>query len=139
MMKTKRAIIFLSLWLFLCAVSVCQSTAHAERVDLDGMNLVFVDARNSTGYYVDTNSYEFKNDNEVTSRVEMVKADIDRLYLYTIRFDRAKKIYQIMNSIVAEYASKEKVGGSAAPMQEQSYASGSPLASVVDYIFNPIP
>ncbi|MGN0941412.1 MAG: hypothetical protein ACI4OA_06890 [Selenomonadaceae bacterium] len=132
---------FRPMLMVLCAAMmlVVSSVCSAEKVDFDGMDFAFVDARGETGYYVDMNSFDFKDDNEVTARVEMVRADIDRLYLYMIHFNRAKKSYQIMDSTVAEYASKEKVGGSSVPMKEQSYAPSSPMENVVNYIFHPEP
>ena len=78
----------------------------AEPIDFADMDLRFVDAQGNTGYYVDMNSVQIKNNNEATARVEIVKADANCLYLYTIAFDRGKKTYQILDSIVAAYDTK---------------------------------
>ncbi|MBQ8699322.1 MAG: hypothetical protein IJ521_10060, partial [Schwartzia sp.] len=47
----------------------------AEPIDFSDMDLRFVDAQGSTGYYIDMNSVQIKNMNEATARVEIVKAD----------------------------------------------------------------
>ncbi len=101
------------------------------------MDLRFVDAREDTGYYVDMNAVEIKNNNEATARVEIVKADANCLYLYTIAFNRGKKTYQILDSLMAVYDTKEKTGGSSQPMKPQSYAKGSAMDTVAEYIYSP--
>ena len=118
-------------WIMACAL------CFAEPIDFSDMDLRFVDAQGSTGYYVDMNSVQIKNMNEATARVEIVKADSNCLYLYTIAFDRGKKTYQILDSIVAAYDTKEKTGGSSQPLKAQSYAKGSAMATVAEYIYSP--
>lgn len=111
----------------------------AAPVDMADMEMEFVDARGDTGYYVDMKSPDFKNDHEVTARVEIVCADKDRLYLYHIHFDRKKRTYQILDSVMAVYATKERVSGNARPTAVTPYAAGSPMEAVVEYIFSPQP
>ena len=118
-------------WIMACAL------CFAEPIDFSDMDLRFVDAQGSTGYYVDMNSVQIKNMNEATARVEIVKADSNCLYLYTIAFDRGKKTYQILDSIVAAYDTKEKTGGSSQPLKAQSYAKGSAMETVAEYIYSP--
>ena len=109
----------------------------AEPIDFADMDLRFVDAQGNTGYYVDMNSVQIKNNNEATARVEIGKADAHCLYLYTIAFDRGKKTYQILDSIVAAYDTKEPTGGSQTPLKAQSYAKGSAMETVAEYIYSP--
>ncbi len=68
------------------AVLLCLGSAVclAEALDLADADFHFVDARDATGYYVDMQSLQFHNDHEVTARVEIVRADIDRLYLLSL-------------------------------------------------------
>ena len=119
------------------AVLAASSVAFAEPIDFSDMDLRFVDAQDTTGYYVDMNSVQIKNNNEATARVEIVKADANCLYLYTIAFDRGKKTYQILDSIVAAYDTKEPTGGSKTPLKAQSYAKGSAMETVAEYIYSP--
>ena len=119
------------LWAMAC--SLCA----AETVDFSEMELRFVDARENTGYYVDMNAVNIKNNNEATARVEIVKADTNCLYLYTIAFDRAKRTYQILDSVAAAYDTKEMTGGSSVPLKPQSYAKGSAMEAVAEYIYSP--
>ncbi len=119
------------------AVLATGSVSFAEPIDFSDMDLRFVDAQDTTGYYVDMNSVQIKNNNEATARVEIVKADSNCLYLYTIAFDRGKKTYQILDSIVAAYDTKEPTGGSQTPLKAQSYAKGSAMETVAEYIYSP--
>ena len=115
------------------------SAALAASVDVAETEMAFVDAWGDTGYYVDMKSLDFQNDHEVTARVQIVCADKDRLYLYRIHFDRKKRTYQILDSVMAVYTTKEPVGGNAVPTAVTPYANGSPMAAVVEYIFSPQP
>lgn len=119
--------------LWLTAYALCA----AEPIDFSEMDLRFVDAQGNTGYYVDMNAVQIKNNNEATARVEIVKADLNCLYLYTIAFDRGKKTYQILDSVIAQYDTKEQTGGSGHPMKAQGYAPGSAMETVVEYIYSP--
>lgn len=123
--------------LLFAAVLTASGAAFAEPIDFSDMDLRFVDAHGETGYYVDMNSVQIKNNNEATARVEIVKADANCLYLYTIVFDRGKKTYQILDSVVAAYDTKEQTGGSSQPMKAQPYAKGSAMETVAEYIYSP--
>lgn len=125
------ALVAAAVWVMACGL------CSAETVDFSDMDLRFVDARGDTGYYVDMNSVAIKNNNEATAQVEIVKIDKNCLYLYTIAFDRGKKTYQILNSLVAAYDTKEKTGGSNAPLKPQPYAKDSAMATVAEYIYSP--
>ena len=105
-------------------------------VDLDDLDLEFVDARDGTGYYVDVDSLNFTSDHEVTACVAMVKSRTNRMFLYSIHFDTAAATYQIMNSRVMRYDTKEPIGGSDQPLPASGYGIASPMRAIVDYIYN---
>lgn len=120
-------------------VSLCvlvSASGMAATVDMADMDMQFVDAWESTGYYVDAGSLEFSGPQQVTARVGIVQADKDRLYLYKVHFNRAKRTYQILESIVAEYATKEELSSNMTPTAETVYAPGSPMEAVVEFIFS---
>ena len=119
------------------AVLAMSAVGFAEPIDFSDMDLRFVDAQGNTGYYVDMNSVRIKNNNEATARVEIVKADTNCLYLYTIAFDRGKKTYQILDSVVAAYDTKEPTSSSQNPLKPQGYARGSAMETVAEYIYSP--
>ena len=124
---------------FLAGLLFWSTAAMAASVDIADTEMVFVDARGDTGYYVDMKSLTFQSDYEVTAKVQIVCADKDRLYLYRIHFNRKKRTYQILESVMAVYATKERVGESAVPTAVTPYGAGSPMEAVVEYIFAPRP
>ena len=126
------AVVFGALLLF---SAVC----FAEKLDFSDADFVFVDARGTTGYYVDMNSVNIVNDYEADARVELVKADQNKMFIYSVHFDKQKRTYQILDSLIAKYDTKEKTGGSMNPMKPGNYVAGSPMESVVEYIYHPQP
>lgn len=131
--------VFYQAGMVIALLLLLRAEALAAAVDMADMDMQFVDASGMTGYYVDMGSLDFQNDHEVTAWVEIVRADKDRLYLYRIHFDRKKRTYQILESVMAEYATKERLGDNSAPTAVTAYAPGSPMESVVEFIFSPQP
>ena len=96
-----------------CLLAVClmvfMSRAYAE-------NMQFVDANGSTGYYVDTDSISSDQvvENDVqktlwTARVAVIRADLNRRYIYLMQFDPDKRMYQIFASEVQRYEGRAAV------------------------------
>ena len=133
MLRRKVLLPLLTAMIWFAACALCA----AEPIDFSDMDLRFVDAQGNTGYYVDMNSVYIKSNTEATARVEIVKADMNCLYLYTIAFDRGKKTYQILDSVIAQYDTKEQTGGSGHPLKAQGYAPGSAMEIVAEYIYSP--
>ena len=123
--------VFAALFLFACA------GAKAEPLDFSDMDLRFVDAREDAGYYVDMNSVDIKNMSEASARVEIVRIDAKKIYLYHIEFNRKLRTYRIMDSVSADYDTKEILGGSSVPLKAQTYAKGSAMEAVAGYLYSP--
>jgi hypothetical protein len=130
---------------FICVASAVaamiffSAVCFAEKLDFPDAEFVFVEARGTTGYYVDMNSVRFTGDHEVDARVEIIKASENRMFFYSVHFDRQKRTYQILDSLNGQYDTKEKTGGSMVPLKETGYASGSPMEGIVEYIYSPQP
>ena len=122
--------------LLLTGAALCLLGSVCFAVDLDDRDLEFVDARDGTGYYVDVYSLNFTSDHEVTAAVAMVKARTNRMFLYTIHFDTAAATYQILDSEVMRYDTKELIGGSSQPLPASGYGISSPMRAIVDYIYS---
>jgi len=69
--------------------------------------------------------------------VEIVQADQKRLYLYTIYFNRRRQLYQVLNSVIADYDSKTIIGGSDKALRPFYYEMKSPMGTVAEFIFHP--
>ena len=105
-------------------------------VDLPDADLQFVDARGDTGYYVDMYSINRISDHEVEAGVAMVKTRTNRMFLYTIHFDTAASTYQIMDSKILRYDTKEQIGGSSQPMPPGKYVPNTPMQAIVDFLYS---
>lgn len=106
---------------------------------LDDAELQFVDAVGSTGYYVDMNSIAITNPTEASVRIAIIRADENRMFLYLTKFDRKLETYRIMHSVVLQYDTKETLSVNERPMAPIKYMANSPMANVVEYIYNPRP
>jgi len=105
-------------------------------VDLGDADLQFVDMRDDTGYYVDVNSIVYTNDHELTADVAMIKPLTNRMFLYGIHFDSTAATYQILNSKVMRYDTKEQISGSNQALPPSAYGDNSPMKNIVDYIYS---
>ncbi|BEU88568.1 hypothetical protein TAMA11512_20320 [Selenomonas sp. TAMA-11512] len=105
----------------------------AAASDEDGWR--FVDARGTTGYYVDTWKISIDSDHEYTAVVLIIKAKEDLLYRYRIHFDYAKRTYQILSSKTMSYETREVKSSSDTPLPPEPYQPGSPMQAIVDYIY----
>lgn len=111
--------------LLLMIASVCSAD--------EGMR--FVDARNATGYYVDTSSISVDSDHEYTAEVAVIKADTNRMFVYQTHFDFNAMTYQVLDSKVMAYDTKTVIGASSLPLSVRHYGLSSPMKSVVDFIY----
>ena len=97
-------------------------------------NFQFVDANGSTGYYVDVDSVWFEGENISTARVAVKKAAMNRMFLYTIRFDAGPRAYQILGSQVVEYDTGKVLESKNGSDVSRPYGVASPMNSIVEYI-----
>lgn len=121
-----------------CLLAVClmvfMSRAYAE-------NMQFVDANGSTGYYVDTDSISSDQvvENDVqktlwTARVAVIRADLNRRYIYLMQFDPDKRMYQIFASEVQRYDTKDVLQSSDQAEPPRPYLVTSPMNEIVQFI-----
>lgn len=114
--------------LALVLLSQC-SSAWAE-------DMRFVDAEGFTGYYVDASTIYINPENDTSEAwVAVVKADKNRRYLYRMRFDRTHETYEIFQSEVQAYDTKEVLERNDLGRPPRHYGLNSPMNSIVAYIY----
>ena len=96
----------------------------------------FVDAVGDTGYYVDVNSVAYEAYSLADARIAVKKANMNRMYVYAMQFNRLKHTYRIYASEVIEYDTKEILESKNTGEPPRFYGSSSPLNAVVDYLFS---
>lgn len=128
------------LLLFLC-VLLASATALAEE------NMTFVDANGMTGYYVNTGSVVRGTETQtvagsnqpetvatIDAEVAVVRADLNRRFIYAMHFVPSKLTYQILRSEVQAYDTKETLESMGPEKGVQRYTASSMLKEVVDFI-----
>lgn len=66
----------------------------------------------------------------------MVRADINRRFIYAMRFDPDKKTYQIFHSEVQRYDTKDVLQSSDTVEAPHAYAPSSPMNEIVQFIIS---
>ena len=99
----------------------------------------FVDANGYTGYYVDASSVSYESVAACDATIAVIKADRNRMFCYTMHFDRGRGVYQILSSQVLRYDTKEVLSEGGAEKAVHPYGIYSPMKEMVDFIYNDLP
>ena len=99
----------------------------------------FVDANGYTGYYVDASSVSYESVAACDATIAVIKADRNRMFCYTMHFDRGRGVYQILSSQVLRYDPKEVLSTGGAETAVHPYGIYSPMKEIVDFIYNDLP
>lgn len=99
-------------------------------------DLHFVDAREATGYYVDMNSAIVSKD-YISAKVAIIRADENRILLYSMYFKPSKRTYSFDNVLMFTYDEKKPLGFTRLKAGPFSIAPGSPVENIIDYIHHP--
>ena len=109
--------------------------------------MIFVDASGMTGYYINKDSVVWgaetrpvagSNQTEtvttVDAEVAVVRADLNRRFLYSMHFVPGNMTYEIRHSEVQAYDTKEIIESKGPEGGTQKYTGSSMLKEVVDFI-----
>ncbi|MDY4415223.1 hypothetical protein [Selenomonas sp.] len=99
----------------------------------------FVDAQGYTGYYVDASSVTYESTAACNATIAVIKADRNRMFRYTMYFDRGKGVYQIYASEVLAYDTKTVLSSGGAENYTHPYSGFSPMKTIVDFIYDELP
>ena len=98
-------------------------------------DMKFVDADGMTGYYVDVDSLTFENDSVVNARIAVKKPAMNRMFLYTMRFDVGMRTYQTLASEVLQYDPRKVLESKGGTDVSHPYGLTSPMNSIVEFIY----
>ncbi|MBR2214826.1 MAG: hypothetical protein IJ849_03585 [Selenomonadaceae bacterium] len=98
-------------------------------------NWHFVDASGFTGYYVDVGTITFEDEQRVNAKVAVIKASVNRMYVYTMHFDREAATYQTLYSEIRAYDTKEVLTVNRTAEPPHPYGLASPMGAIVSYIY----
>ena len=114
--------------LMLCVAEVCSAA-----------DMRFVDAQGYTGYYVDASSVTYESTAACNATIAVIKADRNRMFRYTMHFDRGQGIYQILSSQVLAYDTKTVLSQSGTEPYTHPYSGFSPMKTIIDFIYDDLP
>ncbi|MBQ1855318.1 MAG: hypothetical protein II137_01835 [Anaerovibrio sp.] len=112
------------------------SALAAKRVDRR-----FVDSGAHTGYYLDVNSIQYDNPDELTADIYIVKPLFNTMFMYTTVFDMKEHSYQFVYTKIYKYDTREVTGKSDIPSPKVGYTNAAVgnnriMESVLDYALN---
>ena len=114
-------------FLLCAAIFIMTSTCAAE-------NLKFIDAMEDTGYYYDGDSVKSEGSNVFRVDMAVIKASINRMYVYDVRINHADKTYEILSSKILSYDTRAEIETNKSRRPVQTYSDKSELGQMVRLI-----
>ena len=115
-------------FLIICAaIFIMSSTCSAE-------NLKFIDAMDDTGYYYDVDTVNIRNANVFLVDMAVIKASLNRMYVYEVRINHAEKIYEILSSKILSYDTRAEIETNNTRRPPQHYSNKSEFGQMVRLI-----
>ena len=97
-------------------------------------NFQFVDAEDTTGYYVDIDSVEIESPEFVKTKIAVVKANLNKMYVYNVRINHKEKTYQIISSQIFEYDTRTLLESNDRGRPFRPYAAKSEMSELIKFI-----
>ena len=97
-------------------------------------NFQFVDAEDTTGYYVDIDSVKVESPEFVSATIAVVKANLNKMYKYDLRINHKDQTYQIVSSQILEYDSRSVLETNKRNRPFRPYAAKSEMSELINFI-----
>ena len=97
-------------------------------------NFQFVDAENTTGYYVDIDNVEIESPEFVKAKIAVVKANLNKMYVYNVRINHKEQTYQIVSSQILEYDTRSILETNNRSRPFRPYAAKSEMSELINFI-----
>ena len=120
----RRAAVLVSVIIFF----VC-GTCSAE-------DLKFIDANGDTGYYVDMESVKFEDSESFFVKMIVIKADLNKMYVYDLRINHALQKYVIQSTKTLAYDTRTELTANNEPRYPRPYSEKSEMNEIVNFILN---
>ena len=111
----------------LAAMIILSSTCAAE-------NLKFIDAAGDTGYYYDADSIRTENASVFAVKMAVIKADLNRMYVYDVRILHTNQTYEILASQVLSYDTRAELESDNTRRPPKRYSDKSQMGQMVRLI-----
>ena len=97
-------------------------------------NFTFVDAEDETGYYVDKDTVKIESSESIAATTAVVKANLNKMYVYNVRINHKNQTYQINSSKIMEYDSQNVIETNDNVRPFRPYAPKSEMAELVNFV-----
>ncbi len=97
-------------------------------------NLIFVDARDATGYYYDAETLKIESPIVLSVRLAVIKADRNDMYVYDVTINHESKTYIINSSKIMSYDTRTVRESNNQPRAPRAYSRNSEMNATVNYI-----
>ena len=97
-------------------------------------NFQFVDAEDTTGYYVDIDSVNIESPEFVAAKIAVVKSNLNRMYVYNVRINHKEQTYQIVSSQILEYDTRSILESNNRSRPFRPYAAKSEMSELINFI-----
>ena len=97
-------------------------------------NLKFIDAMEDTGYYYDADSVQAESASVFYVNMAVIKASLNRMYVYDVRIDHSERIYEILSSKILSYDTRAEIESNKNSRPPQHYSSKSEFGQMVRLI-----
>ena len=94
----------------------------------------FVDAENTTGYYIDKETIKIESSGFITTTIAVVRADMNKMYVYNLRINHNNQTYQIVSSKTFEYDTRDLLDTNDKSRPYRPYAPKSEMSELINYI-----
>ena len=94
----------------------------------------FVDANDLTGYYVDKETIKIESSEFITATIAVIRADMNKMYVYNLRINHKNQTYQIISSKIFEYDTRRLIESNDRSRPYRPYAAKSEMSELIKYI-----
>ncbi len=97
-------------------------------------NLQFIDAMEDTGYYYDADSVQVDSSAVFYVDMAVIKASLNRMYVYEVRIDHSEKTYEVLSSKILSYDTRAEIESNKSDRVPQHYSDKSEFGQMVRLI-----
>lgn len=115
-------------------LTICAASLILSGATCSAENLQFVDAMEDTGYYYDADTVETESYSVFYVNMAVIKASLNRMYVYDLRINHAEKTYEILSSKTLSYDTRAEIESNNSRRPVQTYSDKSEFGQMVRLI-----
>ena len=115
-------------------LTICAASLILGNATCSAENLQFVDAMEDTGYYYDADTVETESYSVFYVNMAVIKASLNRMYVYDLRINHAEKTYEILWSKTLSYDTRAEIESNNSRRPVQTYSDKSEFGQMVRLI-----